>query len=88
MYISTNHSVGDTVYWYSPINDTVVRAMVQQISYVKSATLDEVRYTLAVRGTDEAIHCDADSLYSRPESAFYNNLPPTELKPAADNTET
>ena len=86
MYISTNHSIGETVYCYFQSTDSVVRAKVTKMIYVKSKYIDELRYTIAIRGTGEQIECDSESLFSRPESAFYNNMP-TDVSPEVEAAE-
>ena len=74
MYISTSHSVGDTVYYYDADNDSVDRAKVVQISIIQTTAVDdEVRYLLKIRGAAELLHCAEETLYSRPESAFYSH---------------
>ena len=73
MYISTSHRIGDTVYYYSAADDTVTRAKVVQISYLKSEDGEDVSYRISAKGFDDFLRATDDQLYSRPESAFYSN---------------
>jgi hypothetical protein len=77
MYISTAHNPGDTVYYYEADSDSVTRAKVVQITYTKTSGSEEVRYSIAIRGTSRLLQVPEYELYTRPESAFYSNpLPP------------
>lgn len=73
MYISTSHSIGETVYYYSAADDSVTRAKVVQISYLKSEDGEDVSYRISAHGFDDLLHATDAQLYSRPESAFYRN---------------
>jgi hypothetical protein len=73
MYISTSHSIGETVYYYSADQDSVRRAKVVQITYIKTEAVDEVRYCIRIRDSEELREVSDDTLYTRPESAFYSN---------------
>jgi hypothetical protein len=82
MYISTSHGIGETVYYYDADNDSVDRAKVVQITYIKTEAIDEVLYAIRIRGSHELLQVKNDTLYSRPESAFYSNPLPAEVKAA------
>jgi hypothetical protein len=86
MYISTSHNVGDTVYYYDADNDSVDRAKVVQINIRRGFKTDEISYRLRIRGSTELIDCAESTLFSRPESAFYNNPLPVECAPITEET--
>ena len=81
MHISTSQNIGDTVYYYDADNDSVDRAKVVQITYVKTEAIEEVRYAIRIRGSHELLQVKDDALYSRPESAFYSNQLPAQCAP-------
>ena len=87
MYISTSQNIGDTVYYYDADNDSVDRAKVVQITYVKTEAIDEVLYAIRIRGSHELLQVKDDTLFSRPESAFYSNPLPVQCAPTAETAE-
>lgn len=82
MYISTAHNPGDTVYYYDADNDSVDRAKVVQVTCIKTKGTEEVRYSIAIRGSAELLQVPEETLYTRPESAFYSNPLPPKDEPA------
>jgi hypothetical protein len=72
MYIHASHSVGETVYWYDSEADSVTRGVVVELTYRKYRHGESTLYVVAVRGL-ETITAVGEDLYSRSESAFFNN---------------
>lgn len=84
MYIHSSYHIGETVYYYDADNDSVDRAKVVKISYLKTVDIEEVQYSIRIRGSNELLQVTEDTLYSRPESAFFSNPLPVECAPVSE----
>jgi hypothetical protein len=74
MYISTNHSINDTVYVYDKETDSVQRGTVTEIHMTKCVHDEHLTYLVAFR--DGASIAYESDIHNGPDLAFYRNPMP------------